>query len=180
MAECKKSDFTLLYLAMIYVGMFIFLYGFVSRWATKGTTKFLGVVLVMLILVGATMWVYDTGSARVRTDVQLTGVRVRAKLVHVRTEPSTRSKQTILGTVRYGTQLPAFTKQGRWYEVQYEGRTAYVHGALVARQTAVSKTSTRKWPNMPVVMAVFGGLYLCVVVDAYRQHARAMRAWASA
>ena len=174
----RGSDWTLLYIAMIYVGLFMFLWGFIGPRATRGATKFLGFVAIMLMFIGATMWVYDTGSARKKTTSILEAVTVRVPKANVRTEPSTLSNKTILGKVLRGTTLPATSLVGRWYRVSFEGQDAYIHQGIVRKQVRYETRSTRKWPNLPVAMAVFAGLYVCAVIDSYRQHARLMRSMA--
>lgn len=59
MSEEKKNDMTMIYIIMIFVGMYMFLFGFIRRWATSGWTVFFGGLSVFFVELFGAIVLYD-------------------------------------------------------------------------------------------------------------------------
>ncbi|MCP8967705.1 C40 family peptidase [Ectobacillus ponti] len=109
----------------------------------------------------------DATSAAVQNGASYT---VEANALNVRTGPDTAN--SILGVVRSGQTLQVIGETNGWYQIQYDGRTAYVSKPYVKSETiqasyqvSVSSLRVRTGPSTahPAIGAVYKGQALTVI-----------------
>jgi hypothetical protein len=177
MSECKKSDWTWLYIVAIYVGFYMFLYGFIKNRATKWSTRAVGWIATWAILISATMMLYDRSMAKPRAKVVPDGMVVKVSKANIRSAPTTRSKDNIVGKASRGEKLDVIGRQKRWVEIRYKDATAWVHRSVVRTGYKVIP-ATWRWPNLTTAMIIFWILYFIALISAIREERALYRAMA--
>jgi len=166
MSEDSKEDkFVLIYMAMIYIGLYMFLYGLVKERATKVSTKIVAWISTWMILILGTMLIYDRSSDP-KPVTYVESVVVKAAVANVRSGPFIGDN--VVGKAKRGDKLDYLWKAGVWYNISYGDEFAYIHRSVVDKNY-ITVPGQYRWPSLPIVFIIFLATYIAALVSAFRQ-----------
>lgn len=161
----KEGNGSLIAVALIIVGLFVFLYGLICKNTNSTSKLILGFIATSLVLLGSGLLLYDRVFEPPRKYNRLDSVSVKVSKANVRSSPSLSSKDNIIDQTQRGTDFKVLEKHKGWAKIEFNSQPAYISLSIM-KKYFVKERKPYRWPYMWWWFGIFVFFYIACVISA--------------